>query len=348
MTTISVIVPVYNGEATLGKTLASAQTQTHRDIEIIVVDDGSRDSSAAIAEAAAETDDRITILRTGNHGVAAARNAAIEHARGEFIAPLDADDLWHPRKLELQLHAFASCPNDTVLAYNWFVPVGAADQILTRPRMPMVSGAVYYRHLDYNFISNGSTPLVRRDALEGLRYDPELAANGVGGCEDYLFQLALALRGRFTCVPAFLTGYRKAGGGMSSKVEQMLRSHIAVLGQMRRQGPRDASDIIDRRLAEFEAQLARHRIRRGRILGAGMAAVRGALRSPKALTRQISEDFATLRIGKSSKPPTDDALTHRKFPTADPFEAIGVPIPPERRARLAPLESRDLAGTYLD
>lgn len=345
MTCVSVIVPVHNGESTLGRTLASAQTQSLADIEIIVVDDGSTDTSADIAEAAARQDARITLVRTDNRGVAAARNTAIERAQGAFVAPLDADDLWHPRKLELQMQALTGASPDTVLAYNWFVPIGAADDILVRPKMPVIDGAVYYRHLDYNFISNGSTPLIRRCALRGLRYDAGLAARGVGGCEDYLLQLELALRGKFVCVPAFLTGYRKAGGGMSAQTERMLRSHIAVLTYMRERGPMNAKGVIDRRLAEFEAQLARHRVRRGRIIEASAAGFRGMMHSPTAAFRQLAEDAASMRGAARDEPHADNA--GRTFPIGDPFEAIGLPIPEARRRRLAPLQERDVEARYL-
>ena len=100
MPMVSIITPVYNAERWLPKTLASVQAQTFTDWEQILVDDGSTDESAAIAAAAAADDQRFRFLRTPcNGGPSAARNMALDTARGRFIAFLDADDLWLPEKL---------------------------------------------------------------------------------------------------------------------------------------------------------------------------------------------------------------------------------------------------------
>ncbi|HEY3521249.1 MAG TPA: glycosyltransferase [Rhodanobacteraceae bacterium] len=98
---VSAIVPVYNGERYLSEALDSALAQTYQNIEIIVVDDGSADSSARIAERyAAAHPQRVRVIRQANGGTGAARNAAIAEARGDYIAMLDQDDLWEPRHLE--------------------------------------------------------------------------------------------------------------------------------------------------------------------------------------------------------------------------------------------------------
>lgn len=100
---VSCIVPVYNGERYLGETLDSIVAQTHRPIEIIVVDDGSTDRSAAVAE---ECSAGVRLLRQRNAGPAAARNHGVREAVGSLVAFLDADDLWHPEKLERQVARF--------------------------------------------------------------------------------------------------------------------------------------------------------------------------------------------------------------------------------------------------
>ncbi len=95
---VSVIVPVRNGEAFLGQALDSALAQTWDPVEVIVVDDGSSDSSGAIADART----RVRVLRQTHQGQAVARNQAVAASRGELIAFLDADDLWPSTKLEVQ------------------------------------------------------------------------------------------------------------------------------------------------------------------------------------------------------------------------------------------------------
>lgn len=101
---VSVVMPVYNAEATLQRSLRSVLEQTHADIELLLVDDGSTDASRGIIAAAAASDRRVVpILQPRNEGVAAARNAGIEAASGDYIAFLDSDDWWSPGKLQLQL-----------------------------------------------------------------------------------------------------------------------------------------------------------------------------------------------------------------------------------------------------
>src|SRR6478672_8921000 len=102
---ISVVIPVRNGERVIGRTLQSVLNQSCRNIEVIIVDDGSTDSTLAIVKQLAARDPRVHYYSGPQAGVAAARNCGIAQARGEFIAPVDADDLWHRDKLLLQLNA---------------------------------------------------------------------------------------------------------------------------------------------------------------------------------------------------------------------------------------------------
>lgn len=103
---VTIAVPVYNSAATLERCLRSAMAQTMRDIEILVADDGSIDDSAAVAERLAGEDGRIQVLRMGsNGGKPRAMNALAAAARGEWFAVLDADDVYHPSRLQVLLEA---------------------------------------------------------------------------------------------------------------------------------------------------------------------------------------------------------------------------------------------------
>lgn len=100
---VSCIVPVYNGELYLAEAIESVRAQTYPRLEIIIVDDGSADGTAGIARRYAP---HATYLHQQNQGPAAARNLGLGAARGEFVSFLDADDLWHPGKIERQLSCF--------------------------------------------------------------------------------------------------------------------------------------------------------------------------------------------------------------------------------------------------
>jgi glycosyltransferase involved in cell wall biosynthesis len=108
MKKVSVIIPVYNVEKYISATVQSVLDQTYKNFELLIVDDGSPDRSIEICQ---QFDDpRIRIIRQPNRGVAAARNAGIRQAEGEYIALLDADDLWVPQKLEKHVEHLNSMP----------------------------------------------------------------------------------------------------------------------------------------------------------------------------------------------------------------------------------------------
>ena len=107
MALVSVIIPTFNSGERIADTLSSVFSQDMTDLEVIVVDDGSTDGTP---ERVSGLDERIRLVRQTNQGVAAARNAGLEHAKGRFIAFLDHDDIWHPQKLSAQLNALMGHP----------------------------------------------------------------------------------------------------------------------------------------------------------------------------------------------------------------------------------------------
>lgn len=127
-TLVSVVVPVFNGERFLDECLESVFAQDHRPLDVIVVDDGSTDATAARAEA---WGDRVRLVRRSNGGPSAARNSGIDAARGEFIAFIDSDDLWLPGLLAKQLRVFAEAPQTDLCvarAQNFWMPELADEE----------------------------------------------------------------------------------------------------------------------------------------------------------------------------------------------------------------------------
>ncbi len=107
---ISVIIPAFNAEPFIQRAIQSVTRQSYRQIEIIVVDDGSTDATAAVVECLARQDSPNPAVQDRNRGPSAARNYGISMARGDFIAPLDADDIWQPEKLARQYTVMRNAP----------------------------------------------------------------------------------------------------------------------------------------------------------------------------------------------------------------------------------------------
>ena len=250
MRLVSVIVPAYNAAETINETLVSVRSQTHRHLDIIVVDDGSTDGTVAIAEHHARTDDRVRLLRQSNQGVAAARNTAIHVARGDLVAPIDADDLWAPDKIERQVGVFEQHGPEVALVYTLHAVIDRAGHITGFGHQPDPSRVGLRAMCHRNLVGNGSAAMMRTaDVIALGGYDPTLRARRAQGCEDYKLYLALAAQGRIVAVPDFLTGYRHTPTNMSSDVLQMERSHQIVFDELAAAHPELHADIrIGRRV----------------------------------------------------------------------------------------------------
>ena len=118
---ITCVVAVYNGDPYLADALDSILAQSYRPIDVLAVDDGSTDGTPDVLARY----QGVRVLRQPNAGPAAARNRALEHARGEFVAFLDADDLWHPDKLAIQMARFDARPElgmSVTMVQNFWAP----------------------------------------------------------------------------------------------------------------------------------------------------------------------------------------------------------------------------------
>nr|WP_277622671.1 glycosyltransferase family A protein [Sphingomonas telluris] len=278
---VSVIVPAWNAEATLGATLESVAAQTHTELEIIIVDDGSEDGTAQIAERFTNRDPRARLIRQRNGGVASARNIAIAHARGTWIAPIDADDLWHPTKIAKQLDAVQSAPVTSGFVYCWHRSLDADGNIVGSSARWPISGSVMMRLSYLNFVGNGSSPLFLRDAVVAAGgYSEALRANRAQGCEDLLLQLRIARQYPVLIVPEHLVGYRVRTGSMSRDVGQMVRS-LDFTHQLVAQDGEHAPPAVQRRAqAILYMWLGQSAAAAGHWGTAIQALVRGALIDP--------------------------------------------------------------------
>lgn len=333
---VSVIIPAYNSERTIRETLGSARAQTYANLEIIVVNDGSTDSTPDIAQQCAREDGRCRLVSKRNAGVASARNRGIAAARGAYIAPLDADDLWHPTKIARQVELLENSGPGVALVYNWFRKIDEDGKVIPGSASPVVRGRVFHQHLAWNFISNGSTPLIRTEVLKALRYETSLRASGNEGCEDYLLQLRLARAYRFECVPAYLTGYRRAPGAMSTAAERMIRSHIQVYRRLAGSAPPSAQKIIDGELARLHIELARNRLRRRQWSEAVAALGRGFSYDTISALAAARKELRSLLRGKPKS-----SGTSRHFFDYSPSEPDGAWQTAKSRRKMARLQRLD-------
>ncbi|MEU0612307.1 glycosyltransferase, partial [Streptomyces griseorubiginosus] len=205
------IIPLYNTEKYIGACLASVLSQTHQDLDVIVVDDGSTDGGAAIAEGIA--DERIRVDRGPNRGVSAARNRGLALAKGEIVAFLDADDIWYPDKLSEQIKLLQSDPD--------LVAVGAVFHYLSR------DGRRHLSQVGQDAGDAGARERMQRGQLMPFPPSSLIArtdrVRDVGGFDESIPSVAdldlmarLALAGSVATVMRPLGGYRLHGSAMSA------------------------------------------------------------------------------------------------------------------------------------
>jgi glycosyltransferase involved in cell wall biosynthesis len=229
--TISVVIPTYNATATVLETIASVQAQTYQNIEILVINDGSTDDLLSCL-APTITDARVQIHSYPNGGLPVARNRGIARSTGEYIAFIDADDLWTPDKLARQLQALEANPR-AGLAYSWTYFMEADGQRYHTDRPIWFEGDVLKDLLLWNFLCHGSNPLVRRSVIEAVgEFDPSLPS-----AEDWDYWLRIAAQWEFALVPEPQIYYRQSAGAMSAKVEVMEQAQLEVLDRAFKRAP---------------------------------------------------------------------------------------------------------------
>jgi glycosyltransferase involved in cell wall biosynthesis len=242
--TVGVVVPMMNAERTIAATLDSISRQSHANLDIVVVDDGSTDRSVAVVDGRMSLDRRIRVIRQRNAGVAAARNAGAAATRAPFLAFIDADDLWAPTKIEFQLAALHAAGPAAGLAYCWFASIDQLDRVISFGPQPLIEGDAMKALCAGNWIGNGSSLLIRRSAFDRAGgYDPRLRAQRAQGAEDLLMCFRVAEHAGFAVVPRYLVGYRATPGNMSSDSLQMFRSTELVLAEYRAKYPQHAPEI---------------------------------------------------------------------------------------------------------
>ncbi|WP_395665047.1 glycosyltransferase family 2 protein [Methylocella sp.] len=233
---LSIVIPAYNVAPYIEAAVRSALAQTMRDLEVVVVDDGSTDDTPRVLArlAAALDDPRLRILRQDNGGLSAARNAGILAARGEFIGLLDGDDVWLPQKAALHLGVMTGDPSIglTFSHSEYMTEAGArsGDILLAGKAHPSLHDMIRRNHF-----GNGSTVVARRACFEeaGL-FLPELRS-----CEDYeMWRRILWMTGyEAQLIPRPLTLYRLRESSLSFDSRKFVGYADMAMAILRRDMP---------------------------------------------------------------------------------------------------------------
>jgi glycosyltransferase involved in cell wall biosynthesis len=229
---VSIVIPCYNQAAYLPESVASALAQSHRPVEVIVVDDGSTDATAAVAL----RHGGVKCLRQANRGLAHARNAGLAAARGRCLVFLDADDRLHPEAVARGVRALAGQPAAALAFGRARVIDAEGREMFTAPETaPLPGNDGYAALLASNVIWTPAVAIFRRETLEEAGgFDP-----GVHASADYDLYLRVARRHPVAAHGAVVADYRHHAGAMSRNAAVMLRTTLAVHRRHRRHARRD-------------------------------------------------------------------------------------------------------------
>lgn len=230
MSFVSIIIPVYNGEKTIRETILSVLNQTYQNFEIVIINDGSTDSTLEVISSIPNP--QIKVFSYPNTGVSASRNRGITLASGEYISFIDADDLWTPDKLEAQLKALQEHPQAAV-AYSWTDWIDESGQVIYGGGHHQIAGEVYAHLFLGDFIEGGSNVLIRKSALDEVGVFDE----SINFSEDWELWLRLAARYQFEVVPRTQILYRIFHQSASCNVLQMEKSSLQVIQKAITQSP---------------------------------------------------------------------------------------------------------------
>jgi len=226
---VSIITPIYNGERFLSETIESVLRQTYSDWEMIIINDGSRDRSEAIARSYAEKESRIRVLVQENKGSAAARNNGIRQARGRYIALLDADDLWEPWFLEHQIKLMKE--HSCQLVYGAHKRINEQGEEILQPFIPP-------RQVTYHDMLHTCSITCLTGLYDTVPYGKIYLHEEFHSLrDDYIYWLEIL---RHTGVAygniGIVGSYRMQGNGVSAKKWKMIRPQFMVYRKVEKLG----------------------------------------------------------------------------------------------------------------
>lgn len=230
---VSVLIPVYNAEKYLSAALDSVLVQTLVNFELLALDDGSVDASLDILKDYEAKDNRIRIWTREHRGLGQTRNELVSHARGRYLAAMDADDICLPARLERQA-AFLDSADDYVAVGGWIEQINSAAQPIGIIRTPIHHDEIDQVHLKGHVSIPHPSAMIRTTALARVGgYRPESAP-----AEDLDLWLRLAEVGKIANIPHVVLRYRLHASSLSEKCRDLQRicARVACEEAWRRRG----------------------------------------------------------------------------------------------------------------
>lgn len=309
MNKVSIIIPVYNVEKYVATTVESVLQQTYTNFELLIIDDGSPDQSIKICKK--YTDPRIKIIHQQNRGVAAARNTGIRHSQGQYLAFLDADDLWVPQKLEKHIKHLESSPTVGV-SFSRSAFIDEVGEPIGLYQMSKLKDITPLDLLCRTPIGNGSVAVFRKEVFDEIKFQDNL----YGAIEDFYFnddrqlhpsedvecwlRIAIQTSWKMEGLPEPLTLYRVNPNGFSAQIFKKLSSWETMLEKAKSYAP---TELVHQWEAPAVAYQLRHLARRAVTLKARGTAVKFANRALYTYWRIIIEEpqrtFLTLAAAYS-------------------------------------------------
>jgi glycosyltransferase involved in cell wall biosynthesis len=288
---VSVVIPVFKAEDFVARTVSSVLSQTYSELEVIIVDDGSPDKSIDVCRQF--SDPRIKIIQQTNRGLAGARNTGIRQSAGDYIALIDADDLWTLDKIEKHVKHLDESPSIGV-SFSYSELIDEHDNPTGLKQIPTkikdINPAYILRR---NPIGNGSSPVFKREVFEDIKFRDNLY-----GIEEYFYfdesfkraedvecWLRIAVETKWTCegIPEALTLYRVNSGGLSADVLLQYEYLERIIDKYNNAYPEIFSDVIELTKAYFQRYIARRAV-----------SMRDGKLAVKMLHKSLASDFRIL------------------------------------------------------
>ncbi|SMY16428.1 glycosyltransferase family 2 protein [Photobacterium aquimaris] len=228
----SIVIPIYNEEKYLRDCLQSVVDQCFSDFEVLMINDGSQDSSATICKQFTEIDPRFKLIEQKNRGLSGARNTGIRHAIGKYIAFLDSDDLWHPDKLKAHYYLHQLHP-DISMSYSQSELINMDNSLINIQQQPKITNISISDIYCRNPVGNGSSAVIKNKILKEIGFHQQHSHQELQFFDESLIQsediecwirLYTKTDLKIEGIPFPLTMYRVNNQGLSSDYKKQLKN----------------------------------------------------------------------------------------------------------------------------